>query len=130
VHACSGRHADQRAPRWATCSGLSSRRNERRTTYLEPIRTTGPGRLLTLLGDSTGSIGALLNGEALPVLKPNGTTTMLTTRFFLRWSSGCLTCRDNGMDPAAALEQALNVREIALSTLDERTLQPYVHGQR
>lgn len=34
------------------------------------------------------------------------------------------------MDPAAALEQALNVREIALSTLDERTLQPYVHGQR
>lgn len=33
--------------------------------------------------------------------------------------------RDNGMDPAAALEHSLDVREIALSTLDERTLQPY-----
>lgn len=32
---------------------------------------------------------------------------------------------DNGMDPAEALEHALDVRQTALATLDERSLQPY-----
>ena len=33
---------------------------------LAPTRITDPGRLLTLLEDSMGSIGDLLNGEVLP----------------------------------------------------------------
>ena len=69
--------------------------------------------------------GAPLNGKDPVAAVSQMTGIHCSLVGYLCLVHACLILRDNGMDPAAALEQSLNVREIALSTLDERTLQPY-----